>query len=160
VVFRLCVGFLADRTEAEDAAQDAMLHLLDRLAAYDARRPWNSWRNTVVLNHCRDRLRRRTTRRTHEDRAPASTTPLPSPHDVAAAKEVAARLEEALAALTPREREAFVLRDLQGCSTEDAATILGIGASSVRSLVTLARRRLRTLLASCLPEGSLPGGAA
>lgn len=37
-VYRLCAGFLADATEAEDIAQDAMLKLLDNLHAWDRRR--------------------------------------------------------------------------------------------------------------------------
>jgi DNA-directed RNA polymerase specialized sigma24 family protein len=38
-VWRLCLGFLAERAEADDAAQDAMLKLLDTLDRYDPRRP-------------------------------------------------------------------------------------------------------------------------
>jgi RNA polymerase sigma-70 factor, ECF subfamily len=57
VVWRLCLGFLADSTRADDCAQDAMLHLHDRLSDWDPARPWEAWRNTVVLNLCRDAAR-------------------------------------------------------------------------------------------------------
>ena len=57
-VYRLCLGFLAEPAAAEDAAQDAMLHLLDRLELYDPGRPYAAWRNALVLNLCRDRTRR------------------------------------------------------------------------------------------------------
>lgn len=153
-VFRLCLGLMAERSEADDAAQDAMLLLLDRLPTYDARRTWRSWRDTVVLNLCRDRLRRRTRQRQLAERAGEHRLPreLPDPHDEAAQREVSEILERALAHLTEREREAFVLRDLEGLPTPEAAEALGIGESSVRSLVTLARRRLRNLLSDRLPE--------
>lgn len=158
VVHRLCLGFLAHAHEADDAAQDAMLHLLDRLDRYDPRRAYASWRNTVVLNHCRDRRRRGRTRDRHEEGGAEFSLPraLPSPEDAASAKERAEILHAALASLTDREREAFVLRDLEQRDTREVADTLGISESSVRSLLTLARRRLRTLLAPRLPEMQTP----
>jgi len=116
VVHRLCTGFLADATEADDVAQDALLRLLDGLPRWDATRSWSSWRNTVVLNLCRDRLRRREARRSAEEAGARAAPPavLPAPDDVAAGREVRAVLMAALTSLSPREREAFVLHDLQG----------------------------------------------
>ncbi|MEM7311089.1 MAG: sigma-70 family RNA polymerase sigma factor [Planctomycetota bacterium] len=162
-VFRLCAGFLADANEAEDVAQDAMLHLLDRLDRFDGARPWRTWRNALVLNLCRDRRRRRDARARAEDaRAElASRQVLPDPASVVESAELRALVSGALAGLPPREREAFVLRDLEGLDTAEAAEALGVGPSTVRSLLTLARRRLRELLAPRLPDtvGGGHGGA-
>jgi RNA polymerase sigma-70 factor (ECF subfamily) len=159
LVYRLCAGFLADATEAEDVAQDAMLKLIDQMPRYDARRSWNAWRNTIVLNLCRDRMRRLASRRCAESAEPllAHSSPLPSPEQAAHAGEAREILMACLAALSPREREAFVLHDLQGGSTADTAAALGVGQSSVRSLLTLARRRLRALIGERVPELA-PGG--
>lgn len=160
LVWRLTLGFLADVHEAEDATQDALLRLLDRLPGYQPGRGWSAWRNTVVLNLCRDRMRRRATRAAAESCSPEETLPavLPAPDDAAASSELVGLVRAALAHLPPREREAFVLRDLEGMETVDVAAILGITSSSVRSLLTLARRRLRHLLAPRLPH-LMPGGA-
>ena len=162
-VYRLCFGFLADADEAEDVAQDAMLHLLDKLdgaeRTWDERRPYGVWRDTVVLNLCRDRLRRVGARgRAHAaavDARPDDYAVAPDPHRELERREVRALLTEALRALTPREREVFVLRDLEGRSTEETAGSLAIGKSTVRSILTLARRRLRDVLGERLiaPEG-------
>ncbi len=159
-VWKLCLGFLADRAEADDVAQEAMLHLFDRLDDWDPGRPWSAWRNTVVLNLCRDRVRRRAARRRAEDRAAEAGFPdrLPDPARAAEGGEVAEVLRAALAELTPREREAFVLRELEGLATGEVAAQLGVGESTVRSLLTLARRRLRGLLAPRL--GIAEGGDA
>jgi len=161
-VYRLCAGFLADATEAEDIAQDAMLKLLDNLDAWDRRRGWRAWRNTIVLNLCRDRLRRLAARRGAEQRATdarhaAVPARLPDPLSAAQQSEVRDILMAALTELTPREREVFVLRDLEGNDTATTAVALGVGESTVRSLLTLARRRLRTLLGERVPE-LVPGG--
>src|SRR5262245_62908104 len=68
-VYRLCFGFLAHAADAEDVAQEAMLHLLDRIDAWDPSRSYRAWRTTLVLNRCRDRLRRVKSRRTAEEGA-------------------------------------------------------------------------------------------
>lgn len=147
-VFRLCFGFLADATEADDLAQDAMLHLHDRLERWNPQRPYGAWRNTVVVNLCRDRLRRLDARRRAEGKAAENVLPreLPRPEQEAERSEVQAILAESLTALSPREREAFVLRDLEGLSTKETAAALEVTDATVRSLLTLARRRLRGLL--------------
>jgi len=119
-VHRLCFGFLADAAEAEDAAQEAMLHVMDRLDSWHPERSYRAWRNTLVLNLCRDRQRRADARRrahlrAHEVREQA---PLPDPLRELERAEVQRELRSALEALTPREREAFVLRDLDEQPTD------------------------------------------
>jgi RNA polymerase sigma-70 factor (ECF subfamily) len=157
-VYRLCFGFLAHAADAEDVAQESMLHLLERLVDWDSTRSYRAWRTTLVLNRCRDRLRRMEARRTAEEGAAQGRAEplLPDPLDAAQAAEVEAVLALGLCALPPREREAFVLRDLEGLDTADVARTLAITESSVRSLVTLARRRLREALGRRL---TLEGGA-
>ena len=156
-VYRLCFGFLAHAADAEDVAQESMLHLLERLADWDSARSYRAWRTTLVLNRCRDRLRRAQARRTAEESAAEARaeSPLPDPGDALQHAEVEAVLALGLRALPPREREAFVLRDLEGLDTADVARTLAITESSVRSLVTLARRRLREVLGTRL---TLEGG--
>ncbi len=162
-VHRLCFGFLADAAEAEDLAQDAMVHLLDRLESWDPERSYRGWRNTVVLNLCRDRRRRTAAReRAHAQAAEARLAVehgvLPDPSVELERAEVQRVLRESLAALSPREREAFVLRDLEELATAEVAAMLGVSAGTVRSLLTLARRRLRRILGERLP-GVAGGGS-
>jgi RNA polymerase sigma-70 factor (ECF subfamily) len=158
-VWRLCLGFLADRAEADDVAQDAMLHLHDRLGRWDAARPCEAWRTSVVLNFCRDRLRRQAARQRAEERAvlerplPAR---LPAPGEALERGELSALVTQSLSVLTPREREAFVLHDLEGRPADEVARAMDIAQGTVRALLTLARRRLRELLAPRL-EGLVPG---
>lgn len=160
-VWRLCLGFLAERSEADDAAQDAMLKLLDSLDRYDLARPFASWRNTVVLNVCRDRQRRRDARSRAESTAAERELParLPSPADEAQRGELRELIAASLAHLTPREREIFVLHDLQGEAASSVAATLEIAPSTVRVLLMTARRRLRELLAPRLALPIARGGA-
>lgn len=151
-VYRLCFGFLAHAADAEDVAQESMVHLLEHLPDWNSARSYRAWRTTLVLNRCRDRLRRTAARRTAEEGAALARPEalLSDPGDAAQRAEVEAALALGLRALPPREREAFVLRDLEGHDTAEVARLLAITESSVRSLVTLARRRLREVLGARL----------
>jgi len=164
IAYRLCFGILLDPTDAEDAAQDAILRVFDNLRRFDPARAYGAWRNAIVANLCRDRLRSRSARRRLAEsvaREPTSldTFRLPDPQNQAAAAEVLDILVASLSRLTPREREVFVLKDLEQQSTPHVASALGVTQSSVRSLLTLARRRLRGILEHRLPQvlGSAQG---
>lgn len=161
-VWRLALGILADPGEAEEVAQEAMLHLSDKLELWDPGRPYAAWSSKVVVNRCRDHLRRRGARRDAEERAPELPERLPHPEDAAAAGEVREILTNCLADLAPREREVFCMRDLEGHSTRETARVLDVTESTVRSLLTLARKRLRRLLATRAPglAAEFEGGSA
>ncbi len=158
-VFRICLGFLGDYAAAEDLAQEAMVKLMDRLDSWNASKSFRAWRNTVVANLCRDRLRIRKhatfepLNSTREQRTPAHS----GPNRDAESNELKVILIDALGNLSPREREVFVLRDLEGIPTAEVAITLAVTESSVRSILTLARRRLRDLLSRRLDldEGKL-----
>ena len=166
-VHRLCLGFLARRSEADDVAQDAMLHLIDKINKWDPGRSYTSWRNTVVLNLCRDRMRAQARQNAHEEKVARMQSELgeeailEQPSKSASAKELRDWLERSLALLAPREREAFVLIDLEGLTAGEAADQLGLSPSTLRASLALARRKLRTLLAPYKPQSSAaPGGAS
>jgi RNA polymerase sigma factor (sigma-70 family) len=161
-VYRLCFGFLAHRADADDAAQEAMLRILDHLSDWDTTRSYRAWRTTLVLNRCRDRARRAQSRRAAEEGAAGRRHERVDldPGSAAEHAETEERLALGLRALPAREREAFVLRDLEGLATADVARTLEITESSVRSLVTLARRRLREQLGALIGPGAAGGAEA
>ena len=147
-VLRLCRGFLASRTSAEDVAQDVMLKLHDALPQWDPTRPFGAWCRSAVLNHCRNQMRSEARRRVHEENAGRgwALAHAPSPETLAESGELSSRIDEALEILPPREREVFVLVDLEGLSSVDAAATLEVAASTVRASLSMARRRLREAL--------------
>ncbi len=145
-VLGLATRMLRDRTEAEDVAQDAFLRVwrqAPRWRAGEAR--FETWLHAVVLNLCRDRLRRR--------RAPIDHT-LPDIADPAPDAEAAllgVERDEAVAMeierLPERQREALLLVHYQERSGTEAAAMLGISVEALESLLARARRRLHTRLA-------------
>ena len=129
-----------------------MLHLLNRLNRWNPQRPYEAWRTTVVLNLCRDGLRKSGVRQRAEEQLKLHPEfhSLPDPQELASGRELQEILAKALAQLPPREREAFVMRDLEHHKTSAVAEVMDITPATVRSLLTLARRRLRGILGPAL----------
>jgi RNA polymerase sigma-70 factor (ECF subfamily) len=138
---------LGDRAEAEDVAQEAMLRLW-RIAAdwRPGEAQVSTWLYRVAANLCTDRLRR--SRRSRPlDAAPEPPDPAPGAEAGMIAADRATALEAALARLPARQRQAVVLRHLDGLSNPEIAAVMDIGVEAVESLIARGKRALAALLA-------------
>jgi RNA polymerase sigma-70 factor (ECF subfamily) len=147
--YRYAVRVLDDRAEAEDVAQEAMLRLWQQAAHW---RPGeaqvSTWVYRVTANLCTDRLRRRRTRATVDlDAAGDPPDGAPGAEGRMQAAARAAALEAALAALPDRQRQAVVLRHIEGLGNPEIAEVLGIGVEAVESLTARGKRALAAALA-------------
>lgn len=145
-VWRTARRLLGDAHEAEDVAQEAMLRLWH--IAPDWRQgeaQVTTWLYRVTLNLCSDRLRK-SGRAVDLDQAgePADETPGPVAR-MADADRVAA-LEAALMSLPDRQRQAVVLRHLEGLANPEIATIMGLSVEAVESLTARGKRALAVRL--------------
>ncbi len=139
---------LGDRAEAEDVAQEAMMRLW-RIAP-----DWRSgeaqvttWLYRVVTNLVTDRQRARRRRATNGlDEAPE--VPDGSPGVVTRLIEAdrMAALDAALVQLPDRQRQAVVLRHIEGLSNPEIASVMEIGVEAVESLTARGKRALAALL--------------
>lgn len=142
---RVARAVLQDPDDADDAAQDAFLSALVKLAQYDPRRPFGPWLMRIVANAATDRRRRRSVRAT-EPLDPGVVGGGSRPDVLAERSALSTRLREALAELPERRRLAVVLFDVEGYTHAEIAGMLKIPEGTVRSEVFHARRKLRTLL--------------
>src|SRR5690606_28131104 len=137
-----------DRAEAEDVAQEAMLRLW-RIAGEwrQGEAKVTSWLYRVVANLCTDRLRRRGRMGPALDEIaePPDLSPTAAEAMTEAAR--AAALDEALAALPERQRQAVVLRHIEGLANPEIAAIMDIGVEAVESLTARGKRALKAMLA-------------
>lgn len=137
---------LGDRAEAEDVTQEAMLRLWK--IAPDWRQGEarvTTWLYQVVRNLCTDRLRKR--RSVGLDDISEPLDDAPSAVQVLQDAGRAEALAQALAALPERQREAVVLRHIEGLSNPEIAEILEITTEAVESLTARGKRALTALLA-------------
>jgi RNA polymerase sigma-70 factor (ECF subfamily) len=144
------MGFAArmlggDRAEAEDVAQEAMLRLWR--VAPDWRQgeaQVTTWLFRVVTNLCTDRLRK--ARGVDLDTVPEPADDAPSA-DAALQDAARARaLETALITLPDRQRQAVILRHIEGLSNPEIAKIMDIGVEAVESLTARGKRALAAAL--------------
>lgn len=137
---------LGDRAEAEDVAQEAMLRLW-RIAPdwRQGEAKVSTWLYRVVTNLATDRLRRR--RGLGLDEAPEPEDGRPAVLDVMIEADRAAALQAALDRLPARQRQAVVLRHLEGLSNPEIAEAMDIGVEAVESLTARGKRALAAMLA-------------
>ena len=133
---------LADREEAADALQDALLSAYRSAATFRGDARVTTWLHRIVVNACLDRVRRRQAR---------PTVPLPERdgvadpvdrRDVLAERETAMEVEAAMAALPVDQRVAILLVDVHGLPVEQAAAVLGVPTGTVKSRCSRGRARL------------------
>lgn len=145
-VLGFAARMLADRAEAEDVAQEAMLRLW-RIAP-----DWRqgeaqvmTWLYRVTANLCTDRLRRK--RGVALDAVPEPEDGTPGAEARMIEADRAAALADALAVLPARQRQAVVLRHIEGLSNPEIADVMEIGVEAVESLTARGRRALAAMLA-------------
>ena len=146
LVYAHALRLLGQAADAEDVAQDAMLRLW-RVAPdwRDGEAQVRTWLYRVTANLCLDRLRRR--RPVALDDAPD----IADPSDGAEARlqDRARRdaLQEALMTLPDRQRQAVVLRHIEGLGNPEIADIMELGVRAVESLTARGKRALADALA-------------
>ncbi len=139
--------FLKDRAEAEDVAQEAMLRLWK--IAPDWRQgeaQVSTWLYRVVTNLCTDRLRKKRGKGLDEIAEPEDGRP--SQEAVMMQRQRVDALQAALDDLPERQREAVVLRHIEGLGNPEIAEILDISVEAVESLTARGKRALAKALAS------------
>lgn len=145
LAFRLAVRMLNDRAEAEDLVQEAMLRLWKIAPEWRAgEAKISTWLYRVVTNLATDRLRRR--RGVGLDEAPELPDGTASALERMIDEDRAQALEMALAQLPARQRQAVVLRHLEGLSNPEIAAAMEIGVEAVESLTARGKRALAVLL--------------
>lgn len=154
---------LADREEAADALQDALLSAHRAAARFRGDSAVTTWLHRIVVNACLDRVRRRRS---------APTVPLQDGSgggeyatDPSRAEPVAPAVDhdtvlvvrDALTQLPDDQRAAIVLVDLQGHSVAEAARVLGTAEGTVKSRCARGRTRLASLLGHLRTDSDPPG---
>jgi len=143
----LATRMLGDRDEASDVAQEVFVRIWKQASRWQrGQARFDTWLHRVALNLCYDRLRRRQ-ETTMGDDLPEAVDQAPLPEDQLDESARSERIAAALAALPARQREALVLQYYQELSNVEAAAVMGITVDALESLLSRARRTLRSRLA-------------
>jgi RNA polymerase sigma-70 factor (ECF subfamily) len=140
--------------DAEDVMQDALLKTYRYVNKIEAPEAFRTWLFTTVRNACLMKRRRHVGEPAHmlSLDEPASLPETPtievadagrSAHQLLEDQWLDQRLRQALAALPPGQRVIVVLREIEGLSTRDVATVTGISEANVKTRLHRARMTLR-----------------
>lgn len=153
---RTVARILGDDAEAWDVVQMAFVRAWQRLDRYDERWSFSTWLYRIGSNLAIDLLRSRTSREKahragteHRLRLVGESPPTSERVDRG---EVDRLFDQLVESLTPQQRSAFVLRELEGLETAEVAHALGCSPTTVRNHVFQARKILRRELARRFPE--------
>jgi RNA polymerase sigma-70 factor (ECF subfamily) len=153
--YKRAFRFLGNATDAEDAVQDALLSAYKHLGQFRGQAQLSTWLTTIVTNAARMQLRRRRGSYlsldeeqgedglTFSEQLPDSR---PSPEEVCSTAEARDRLVEGVKRLSPKLRQAFQLREIDGLSTKEAALILGVPEGTVKAQLARARAKLAGII--------------
>lgn len=147
-VMTIAARILGTRDDARDVAQEVFLRAFKYLHRMDVQKPMEPWLVRITVNVCRDAARTRQRRR---DTFVAVETPdavdgAEDPHTGLVRKQERLVLRRILDGLPEKERLAIVLRDIEGLTTTEVASILQSSETTVRSQVSRGRLRLKAAI--------------
>jgi RNA polymerase sigma-70 factor (ECF subfamily) len=169
-VFNLCLRFTGDFDTADDAAQETFIAALRAISRFRGGN-FRSWLCRIATNKCRDQYRASARRRQVPledgvDPPPDSFvgigSPDPTPEQYLDLQALHSVIQAGFQSLPPRQREALVLRDVNGLPYEEIANILSVELGTVKSRIARSRARMRDYLLAnreLLPDSvRLPDG--
>ena len=155
-VFRIAQHITQNHEDAEDVVQDAFLKAFQNLANFQEQSKFYTWLVRIAVNEALMKLRRRRTGRTvsldqeietDEDTMPREVADwAPNPEQMYNQSELRDILQKTIQGLPAGFRTVFVLRDVEGLSTEETAEALDLSIPAVKSRLLRARLQLRDRL--------------
>jgi RNA polymerase sigma-70 factor (ECF subfamily) len=141
---RFAMHMLSSRSDAEEAVQDTFVRVYRALPTYREQDSFEPWLFRILGNRCRTAGARQ---RRHAEVMEYGEVPeraTPATHDTAIAWRE--EIERALKSLPAEQREAFLMRHVEGMSYEDMAVATGAGLSALKMRVKRACDTLRVRL--------------
>lgn len=155
-LIRIAQHITHNSEDAEDAVQEAFLKVFRNLGQFQEKAQFSTWLLRICVNESLMKLRKRshTKEVSIQEDLPDEVTIHPfeisdwaaNPEDLYEASELRDILRSQLQKLSPNLRLAFILRDIEGLSTEETAEVLAVTVDAVKARLSRARLKLRQLL--------------
>ena len=154
MIFRLCVGLLQNREDAEEVLQDSFEYAFRRLDHYDARKSaFSTWLYRIAVSRCRNKRRRKWlpsfSLNAFDGDEPKDPAAAP-PDETAVLSERQRAVWAAVGALSPKLREVAILRYYGGLQYAEIGAVLDIPPKTAESRMRLAHKALRERLSGMI----------
>ncbi|HEX7975678.1 MAG TPA: sigma-70 family RNA polymerase sigma factor [Anaerolineales bacterium] len=161
VIYRLAIKMLDNPQDAEDVLQETFIKAYRHLSGFDGRSSLSTWLYRIATNEALMMLRRRKDNLVSidepsgpdEDQEPRQIIDWCClPEEELLSAEARTYLDQAIDNLPPSLRVVFLLRDIEGLSTQETGEVLNLSETAVKTRLSRARLRLRELLSSYYGE--------
>ena len=150
-MYSLASRMCGNREDAQDCVQDAMLRIYRALSRFKGESSFSTWVYRITMNACLDELRRR---RQHAgvsldfllENGWTPTDEINSPEESALNAERRQAICDAILCLPEDMRATIILREIHGLSYDEIAQVLSANVGTVKSRISRARERLRSML--------------
>ncbi len=163
-LYQTAFRVLGNPEDAEEALQEGLLSAYRNLPRFERRSQFSTWLTRIVINAA---LMRRRSKRSRpavslDEVIADGEIPLaerfadegPNPEQLYAGTELGDRMNKKLAEISPLLRTAFWLREIEGLSAEEAASVLGVSRNTLKARLWRARQELAARLGLSL-DGNL-----
>lgn len=149
VALRMC----GNPEDAQDCLQEAMLRIYRAINGFKAQSSFSTWVYRITMNTCLDELRRRKNRPNTSldglyDAGWSPVDPGQTPEKSAMIGDMRRQLQIYIRELPEDMRSAVVLRDIEGYSYEEIATMLDANVGTIKSRISRGREKLREKIMS------------
>jgi len=169
-LFRAAWSILKSRPDAEEAVQAAYLSAFDKMGSFEGRSALSTWLTRIVVNEALGRRRADQRRRRHLEQEGVALldnyrealmrgSDAAAPDVNLAREQIRKLLEQAVADLPDPFRTVFVLREIEGLSSEETAEVLEVPVATVKTRLFRSRSRLQEALApevAAVLQGAFP----
>jgi len=155
-IFRLAQNITQNREDAEDVLQETFMKAYEHLPDFEGNSKFYTWIVRIAVNEALMKLRKRKWDKTVWLDEPVNVGEETVAREIAvwddnpeqrySKEELADILDKAVNGLAPAYRTVFVLRDIEGLSTEETAKALDLSIPAVKSRLLRARLQLRDKL--------------
>lgn len=154
-IYNFAFRFLKNAEAAEDATQEVFMKMIRHANQFHGDAKLSTWLFSITANWCRDYLRKADNKAKDPDEVLVS---LPAPSELSPdrnleQRENEQRVQRALMALTPEQREAILLSRYQGLSYAEIAQIAGCSEGAVKTRVFRAMETLKRELTGDVGRG-------
>jgi len=146
-LYGLALRLTRNAEDAQEVSQEAFLRAFKYIRRFDVERSFKNWITKILVHaarhHAHKRFRQDRLAAADPVRERAREEAPERPESDHERRELRSRLMDCLDVLTPREREVFLLRDVEGLNIQETAKVAGGSAVSVRVHLSAARRKIR-----------------
>jgi RNA polymerase sigma-70 factor (ECF subfamily) len=160
-IHRFGVKMCRDPEDAKDVTQETLLAAARGLREFRGGSSLSTWLFTIARSFCIKKRRARAGAPSEvvaieSDAGRAIAAGGEAPDEMAGKREIGAALDAAIAALEPMYREVLLLRDVEGLTAPEVASVLGLGVDAVKSRLHRARVAVRERVAPLLEPADAP----